>query len=165
MRWAARKGVKKVTARGQGHSIYGRSLAEDGVVIDMRTIKSIRHVGADHIVVDAGASWESVLEATLPRGLAPPVLTNYLGLSVGGTLAVGGIGGSSSRHGMQTDHVLSLDIVTGGGEELTCSATSLRICSTWREPGLGNAVSSRGPRCASCGLRNGYAAFSLPIPI
>jgi len=137
MRWAARKGVKKVTARGQGHSIYGRSLAEGGVVIDMRTLKSIRHVEADHIIVDAGASWESVLEATLPRGLAPPVLTNYLGLSVGGTLAVGGIGGSSSRHGMQTDHALSLDIVTGGGEELTCSATSHSDLFDMARAGLG----------------------------
>jgi cytokinin dehydrogenase len=45
-----------------------------------------------------------------------------LGLSVGGTLAVGGIGGTSSRHGMQTDQVLSLDVVTGSGQELTCSA-------------------------------------------
>jgi cytokinin dehydrogenase len=52
------------------------------------------------------------------------VLTNYLGLSVGGTLAVGGIGPMSSRHGMQTDHVTELDVVTGDGRELTCSAIS-----------------------------------------
>ena len=75
-------------------------------------------------MVDAGATWKSVLDATLKQGLTPPVLTNYLGLSVGGTLAVGGIGGSSSRYGMQTDNVLELDVVTGDGKELTCSATS-----------------------------------------
>jgi cytokinin dehydrogenase len=114
----------KVAARGQGHSTYGRPLTEGGVVIDMSTIGAVRDVHPDRIVVDAGATWQSVLDATLPRGLTPPVLTNYLGLSVGGTIVVGGIGAMSSRHGMQTDHVLELNVVTGAGEELTCSSTS-----------------------------------------
>jgi cytokinin dehydrogenase len=43
-------------------------------------------------------------------------------LHVGGTLAVGGIGGTTSRHGMQTDNVLALNVMTGDGRELTCSA-------------------------------------------
>ena len=123
IRWAGSRGLK-VAARGQGHSIYGRSLSEDGVVIDMSGIDTIRHVQPYHVVVDAGATWKNVLDATLKQGLTPPVLTNYLGLSIGGTLAVGGIGGSSSRYGMQTDNVLELDVVTGDGKELTCSATS-----------------------------------------
>lgn len=113
-----------VAGRGQGHSIYGRSLSEDGIVIDMNRLSAIRDVGPDRIMVDAGATWQSVLDATLPQGLTPPVLTNYLGLSVGGTIAVGGIGGSSSRYGMQTDNVLELNIVTGDGQVLTCSAKS-----------------------------------------
>ncbi|VIO79413.1 FAD-binding protein [Bradyrhizobium ivorense] len=123
LRAAGRSG-QKVAARGQGHSTYGRAMAEGGVVIDMSGLNAIHRIGADHIVVDAGATWERVLEATLAHGLTPPVLTNYLGLSVGGTIAVGGIGGSTSRHGMQTDHVLELDIVTGSGEPLTCSRGS-----------------------------------------
>ncbi|MGV6873655.1 FAD-binding protein [Pseudochelatococcus sp. B33] len=120
LRWAGDRKLK-VAARGQGHSIYGRSMAEGGIVIAMGAMNAIHRIGADRIVVDAGATWQTVLEATLPRGLTPPVLTNYLDLSVGGTLAVGGIGGSTSRHGMQTDNVLALDVVTGDGRHLTCS--------------------------------------------
>lgn len=120
-RWAGSRGLK-VAARGQGHSTYGRTMAEDGIVIHMNTIDTILRIETDHIVVDAGATWHAVLKAALSRGLTPPVLTNYLGLSVGGTLAVGGIGGTTSRHGMQTDNVLALDVVTGDGRELTCSA-------------------------------------------
>jgi FAD/FMN-containing dehydrogenase len=123
MLWAGSEGLK-VVARGQGHSTYGRPLIDDGIVIDMSTISSIHRVQPGRIMVDAGATWKSVLEASLAQGLTPPVLTNYLGLSVGGTIAVGGIGGTSSRHGLQTDHVLALDVVTGEGEKLTCSATS-----------------------------------------
>lgn len=123
MQWARDRGFK-VAARGQGHSIYGRAQTEGGIVIDMSAISEIRHIGPDRVVVEAGAAWSSVLEATLAQGLTPPVLTNYLGLSVGGTIAVGGIGAASSRHGMQTDQIIELDVVTGEGKQLTCSATS-----------------------------------------
>jgi cytokinin dehydrogenase len=123
MRVARDQGMK-IAARGQGHSTYGRPLIDDGIVVDMSAIDSVHHVHPDRIVVDAGVTWRRVLDATLAQGLTPPVLTNYLGLSVGGTIAVGGIGGMSSRHGMQTDHVLELDVVTGAGEALTCSPTT-----------------------------------------
>jgi cytokinin dehydrogenase len=121
LRWAKGKGVR-VAARGQGHSIYGRALSKDGIVVDMSTMNSIHDIKQDRIVVDAGATWRDLLDATLPRGLTPPVLTNYLALSVGGTIAVGGIGAASSRHGMQTDNVIALDVVTGEGNEVSCSA-------------------------------------------
>lgn len=123
LRWARRQELK-VAARGQGHATYGRAMAEDGIVMDLSALTAIHRVEPDRVAVDAGATWHAVLEATLAKGRAPPVLTNYLGLSVGGTLAVGGIGGSSSRHGLQTDQVLELDIVTGEGVELTCSPTA-----------------------------------------
>ena len=123
LRWAKQQGLK-VAARGQGHATYGRAMAEDGIVLDLGALTAIHRIEPDRVVVDAGATWHAVLDATLAKGLVPPVLTNYLGLSVGGTLAVGGIGGSSSRHGLQTDQVLELDIVTGEGVELTCSPAS-----------------------------------------
>jgi FAD/FMN-containing dehydrogenase len=34
---------------------------------------------------------------------------------------VGGIGGTTAQHGMQSDNVLELDVVTGRGEKITCS--------------------------------------------
>src|SRR5436190_17798551 len=122
MRWARSQGVK-VAARGQGHSIYGRAMAEDGIVVDMSAMYSIREIQQDHVVVDAGAVWRDLLDAALALALTPPVLTNYLGLSVGGTLVVGGIGATSSQYGMQTDNVIALDVVTGEGNEVSCSAT------------------------------------------
>ncbi|WP_247518901.1 FAD-binding protein [Bradyrhizobium sp. 190] len=138
MRWARSQGVK-VAARGQGHSIYGRALVENGIVVDMAAMNSIRDIRQDRVVVDAGATWRDLLDATLAQGLTPPVLTNYLGLSVGGTVAVGGIGAASSRHGMQTDNVIALDVVTGDGNEVSCSATE--------NPDLFNAVRAGLGQC------------------
>lgn len=123
MSWAARNNVK-VAARGQGHSTYGRAMAEDGIVIDMTAMSAIGAVQEDQVTVEAGATWASVLNETLARGLTPPVLTNYLGLSVGGTLAVGGIGATSARYGMQTDQVTEVEVVTGEGLRLICSEKS-----------------------------------------
>ncbi|MBD2249674.1 FAD-binding protein [Nostoc sp. FACHB-888] len=44
----------KVAARGQGHSTYGQSQVEAGIVINMSTLNKIHFVGTDRTVVDAG---------------------------------------------------------------------------------------------------------------
>ncbi|MFH8369975.1 FAD-binding protein [Streptomyces sp. NPDC018031] len=117
---AARQGIP-VAARGGGHSVHGQAQAPGGLVVDMRALDRVVRMSDTEVTVEAGALWRDVLAATLPLGRTPPVLTDYLGTSVGGTLSVGGIGGTSHRYGLQTDCVLSLDVVTGTGEEVTCS--------------------------------------------
>jgi len=113
----------QVAARGEGHSTNGQAQAKDGIVVAMRAMDSIHMVGPDQASVDAGATWRQVLRRTLALGLTPPVLTDYLGLSVGGTLSVGGLSGSSFRHGAQVDHVTELEVVTGSGMRERCSPT------------------------------------------
>ena len=120
IRWAGARG-RQVAAQGQGHSVYGRAQVRDGIVIAMTQLRTVHHVQKDRVIVDAGAKWSEVLAATLPQGLTPPVLTEYLELSVGGTLVVGGIGVTTARYGMQSDNVLALQVVTGKGEQVTCS--------------------------------------------
>ncbi|MFC8514730.1 FAD-binding protein [Streptomyces sp. NPDC057257] len=110
-----------VAVHGGGHSLYGQGQAPGGIVIDMNTMNTVVAVEQDRAVVEAGASWRDVLAATLPYGLTPPVLTDYLGASVGGVLCAGGLGGGSHRHGLVADSVLELEVVTGTGEHLTCS--------------------------------------------
>ena len=119
LRFAARHGLR-VAVRGHGHAIYGQTQVEGGIVIDMSTLAGVlvRHGRA---CVDAGSSWLSVLEATLLRGLTPPVLPDYLGLSVGGTLSIGGVSPTTHRDGAQVDNVLSLEVVTGQGDVVSCS--------------------------------------------
>jgi hypothetical protein len=90
------------------------------VVVDMNQLHDIHEVRPNHVIADAGAKWSDVLRATLPLGLTPPVLTDYLELTVGGTLSVGGLGGASHHHGAQTDNVLELDVVTPHGDIVSC---------------------------------------------
>jgi hypothetical protein len=111
----------KIAARGQGHSTYGQSQVEAGVVINMSTLNKIHSIGTDRAIVEAGVVWSQLLQQTLRQGLTPPVLTDYIELSIGGTLAVGGIGGATHRYGVQVDNVWELQVVTGEGKLETCS--------------------------------------------
>ena len=119
----ANKNRLQIAMRGQGHSTFGQAQVRGGVVIDSRTLATIHSIAGNRAVVDAGVQWLDLIQATLAKGLTPPVETDYLGLSVGGTLSVGGIGGATSHFGLQVDNVLSLEVVTGDGRLLTCSAT------------------------------------------
>ncbi|MCI2416432.1 FAD-binding protein [Saccharopolyspora sp. K220] len=119
--YAEAQGLPHVV-RGQGHSPAGSSQIPDGLVIDTNELRTVHDVDGDRITVDTGACWSDVLRASLAQGRTPPVLTDYLELSVGGTLSVGGIGGATHRHGLLTDNVLELQVRTPDGEVRTCSA-------------------------------------------
>jgi FAD/FMN-containing dehydrogenase len=81
----------QVAMRGQGHSTFGQAQAESGVVIDSRTLHTIHRVDARTAVADAGVRWRDLLPATLRQDRTPPVLTDFLELSVGGVLQVVGV--------------------------------------------------------------------------
>lgn len=120
IRFARRNGLR-IAVRGHGHQPFGQAQVRDGVIVDMRSLRAVHSVAHDHVDVDAGADWRTVLTAALGHAGTPPVLPNYLGLTVGGTLSVGGIGVATLRYGPQVDHVRELQVVTGEGEVITCS--------------------------------------------
>ncbi|GAB4853786.1 Cytokinin dehydrogenase [Ancistrocladus abbreviatus] len=127
-----------IAARGRGHSVQGQALAENGVVIDMRSLmnndnndngsnssssNSRIRVCESKRYVDVGGEqlWIDVLGATLEHGVAPVSWTDYLYLSIGGTLSNAGISGQTFRYGPQISNVHELDVVTGKGELVKCS--------------------------------------------
>ena len=89
----------QVAPQGRRHSTFGRAQAGGGIVADMSTLGTIGAVEGDRVAVEAGAQWSEVLRVTLAQGKTPPVLTDYLALSVGGTLIAGGVGGATSASG------------------------------------------------------------------
>lgn len=113
-----------VAPRGQGHQTFGQAQVEGGLIVDLGPLDTISvDPAAQTATVGAGAVWSAVLTASLAHGLTPPVFTDYIELSVGGTLSAGGVGGASHRHGAQVDNVVELEVVTGTGQVRTCSAT------------------------------------------
>lgn len=108
-----------VAARGHGHSLMCQSQAAGGIVVRMESLRGDRlqvvHGGGVPPFVDApgGELWINVLHETLKYGLAPKSWTDYLHLTVGGTLSNAGVSGQAFRHGPQVSNVNQLEIVTG----------------------------------------------------
>jgi FAD/FMN-containing dehydrogenase len=126
--------------RGQGHAQFGQCQVEAGIVIDSSSLGVIHEIGHGFADVDAGVLWSALVNAAAAEGQTPAVLTDYLELAVGGTLSVGGLGGTTQHFGLQVDNVLELEVVTGAGELVTCSPT--------RHPVLFEAVLAGLGQCA-----------------
>ncbi|KAH9315044.1 hypothetical protein KI387_023671 [Taxus chinensis] len=120
-RWSAYSKIT-VAARGHGHSIHGQAQAHNGVVVNMGSLRGIDvHIQDSYADVSGGELWIDVLHATLKHGLAPRSFTDYLYLTVGGTLSNAGISGQAFHHGPQISNVLQLEVVTGKGDIFNCS--------------------------------------------
>lgn len=123
VRWA--RGAKvPLVARGRGHSQSGLSLAEGAVVLDLAALADPGRPdpATGDMAAGGGALWRDVAASALAVGRIPPVLTNNLGVTVAGTLSVAGLGISSFRAGCQGDQVVELEVVTGAGDVVVCSA-------------------------------------------
>lgn len=109
-----------VAARGHGHSLQGQAQTRGGVIINMESLQQDQEmqvyyngVKFPYVDVSAGELWINILHETLRYGLAPKSWTDYLHLTVGGTLSNAGISGQAFRHGPQISNVHQLEVVTG----------------------------------------------------
>jgi cytokinin dehydrogenase len=119
----ARRHRLTVSTRGAAHSQSELAVSRDGILLDMKSMGRILEVDAKArtVSVEAGAIWRDVVARVHRHGLMPPVLTNNLSVTVGGTLSVAGIGVASFKYGAQTDNVEELEVATVDGEVHRCS--------------------------------------------
>jgi hypothetical protein len=115
VRFAAGAGLR-VAVRSGGHSYPGLSVCDGGIVIDLGSMKGIRvDPKARTARVQAGALWGELDRETQAFGLATTggivTHTGVAGLTLGG-----GLGWLQRKHGLTIDQLLSVDLVTAGGE-------------------------------------------------
>jgi FAD/FMN-containing dehydrogenase len=110
--------------RAGGHSYVGASTVADGVVIDVGRIATVHYDAAGSVAkIGAGARLYAVHAAlarhkrTIPTGTCPTV--GAAGLTLGG-----GIGVASREHGLTSDCLVSLTVVTADGRIRTASEHS-----------------------------------------
>ena len=117
----ARANELTVAVRGGGHNVAGNAVCDDGIVIDLSCMRSIR-VDPERRTADAeaGARWRDFDHETQAHGLATPggmvSSTGIAGLTLGG-----GIGWLLGKHGLTCDNLLSADVVTADGRFLRAS--------------------------------------------
>ncbi|HET9370138.1 MAG TPA: FAD-binding protein [Vicinamibacterales bacterium] len=138
---AARARGLRYRVRGAGHSCDGQSLAADGMVIANENADASPVVALGDGLFDlaARAHWRGVERALNRAGWTVPVLPDYLDLSIGGTLSVGGFGFDSASQSTQLDHVERIRLIAAHGHAVWCSATERPDLFSRALAGLGQA--------------------------
>jgi FAD/FMN-containing dehydrogenase len=119
----AREHRYDIAVRAGGHSVAGMSVNDGGLVVDVRPMKDISvDVGARRVRVGAGVTWGEFDRATQEHGLATTggrvSTTGVAGLTLGG-----GSGWLERKYGLTCDNLVSVDLVTADGREVTASET------------------------------------------
>ena len=107
--------------RAGGHSVAGMSTVDDGLVVDVRNMKTIE-VDAEgrSVRCGAGVTWGELDRATQDHGLATTggrvSTTGVAGFTLGG-----GSGWLERKCGLACDNLLAVDLVTAAGEQIRAS--------------------------------------------
>ena len=117
----ARENDLEVAIRSGGHSVAGASLTDGGLVVDMRGMNAVEVDPAARTATAAGgAVWADFDRATQPHGLMAPggrvSTTGVAGLTLGG-----GSTWLERKFGFACDNLVSVDLVTADGREVTAS--------------------------------------------
>ena len=111
-----------LSVRGGGHNVAGSAVNDDGLVIDLSSMRSVhvdRHSRTARVA--GGATWGDVDRETQLYGLATPggVVSST---GVGGLTLHGGYGHLRRKHGLSIDNLISAEIVTADGQVRQTSA-------------------------------------------
>jgi len=113
----------QLAVRGGGHSAAGSCICDDGLMIDLAPMKSVRvDPSRGTARAEPGVTWAEFDRETQAFGLATTggvvSTTGIAGLTLGG-----GIGWLGRTHGLSCDNLRSVDIVTADGQLRAASAT------------------------------------------
>jgi FAD/FMN-containing dehydrogenase len=120
----AEKFGMEISVRGGGHSIAGRGVVEDGLMIDLSPMRKVDLDPKTRTArAEGGATWGEFNEATSRHGLATTggvvSTTGIAGLTLGG-----GLGWLMGTRGLSVDNLQSVEVVTAAGEVLTVNTDS-----------------------------------------
>jgi hypothetical protein len=113
---------ERLTVLGSGH---GRLHEEHGgIAISMRALADVEiDTGQRSARIGAGATWEPVLKATTPHGLAA-LCGSAPAVGVAGYLLGGGLGPLARTYGFSADHLQAVEVVTPADGHLAVTAES-----------------------------------------
>jgi FAD/FMN-containing dehydrogenase len=108
----------EIAIRGGAHSISGKSVVDDGMMINLARLNQVQvDPEARRARCGGGALLGDVIEAAQEHGLAYPVgAVSHTG--VGGLTLGGGMGWLTRKHGLSIDNMVSAEVVTADGRIL-----------------------------------------------
>ncbi len=117
----AREHGLEIALRGGGHNVAGNAVCENGLMLDLSGLKSVRIDPREQTArVEPGALLQDLDRETQTYGLATPAgfvsTTGIAGLTLGG-----GFGYLSRKFGLTIDNLRSVELVSAGGESVRAS--------------------------------------------
>jgi FAD/FMN-containing dehydrogenase len=111
-----------IGVRGGGHSVAGLGTIEDGLLLDLSHLRSVRVDHKRSTAIASGGCVSGDLHAAT-AGLRLGAVTGVSSeVGIGGLVLHGGQGFMGPRHGFSCDNVRSLTVVTPGCGTVTASA-------------------------------------------
>lgn len=119
----ARDAGVRIAIRGGGHNGPGFASVDDGIMIDLSTMRGVRvDPAARQVRVAAGSTQGDVDHATHPFGLAVPAgIISTTGIA--GLTLSGGHGYLTRKYGLTIDNLIEADVVLADGTFVTASET------------------------------------------
>ncbi len=118
----AREHELVVSVRGGGHNYAGKSVCDDGLMIDLSPMKGIRVDPARRVAnAEAGLNLGEFDRETQKFGLATTLGINT-DTGIAGLTLGGGYGWLAGRFGLACDNLLSVEVVTADGQVMNASA-------------------------------------------
>ena len=114
----ARRAGLEVSVRSGGHNVAGRAVTDGGLMIDLAEMKGISvDPDAATATAEGGLTWAELNAATGEHGLA---VTGGLVSTTGvaGYTLGGGLGWLTAKHGLASDNLVAVELVTADGEVL-----------------------------------------------
>ena len=112
-----------VAVRGGGHNIAGNAVCDDGLLIDLSQMKSVRvDPASQRAWVEPGVTLAELDKETQAFELAVPTGINSTTGVAGMTLG-GGFGWITRKFGLTVDNLLAADVVTADGKLVRASTT------------------------------------------
>lgn len=81
---------------------------------------------------------EDVRASAFNVGLRPYIMPDYLGITIGGTASIGGLGPETPFYGSTADNILQLEVVTLDGKKIRASPNENSLIFTAARGGMGN---------------------------
>ncbi|KCZ72472.1 FAD/FMN-dependent dehydrogenase [Candidatus Methanoperedens nitroreducens] len=117
----------KVTVKGGGTTWEGETVADGGILLDMKGMNRLIEVNPAQgwITAEAGITWIKLYSELKRKGMTFRGAPDNLVSTLGGAISTSGYSYHCTKYGSIADQVLQLEVVLPGGDIINCGSNKI----------------------------------------